>query len=406
VICAEIIGHMKTTRSQSHTDKLKASKKNNFLNKILSSNFSNEYLDAPIVNGFKENQTTTTLRFYIDQIKAGKDNNQLIREGISKHVISFFSNYTRGKITLTKIDFEKEYLAGKSLLEIGEIYKLSKENVSFLRQLYEIDRKGASYINRKKTESPLTDRQKEIIIGSLMGDACRASPTGASVKFKHSEKQKAYITWKFNELENISSKYSFQTKSYFHEVFKANYNYTVFYTNANSDIEIILKEFYQGADKQPTQNLIDQISPLSLAVWYMDDGMTDFGARPSEPDKDLTKITPVAQICTDSFNKTELDMTILWLKNKYNISARLRSHYKSNETRYRIVINNESVKDFFDLIRPHFIQEMLYKIDLNAYIAKRKRTGGSCKGYEKYTNEESEDFSIFSEIDNSNQIEG
>ena len=113
----------------------------------------------------------------------------------SKHLVQFYSNLSQGKIILSKIDFEREYEKGLSLDEISEKHKISRDDMSFLRQLYGLKVKGAKYINRKKIEIPLTQRQKDILYGSMMGDACKMS--NASVKFKQGFSQKDFLLWKY-----------------------------------------------------------------------------------------------------------------------------------------------------------------------------------------------------------------
>lgn len=53
----------------------------------------------------------------------------------------------------------------------------------------------------------LTQRQKAILIGSLLGDATMELRwKNARVRFDHSIHQKDYLFWKYNEFQNIATK--------------------------------------------------------------------------------------------------------------------------------------------------------------------------------------------------------
>ena len=51
----------------------------------------------------------------------------------------------------------------------------------------------------------LTKRQKQIIFGLLLGDAYlqKTGKKNARLRLEHSEKQIAYINWKYEKLSNI-----------------------------------------------------------------------------------------------------------------------------------------------------------------------------------------------------------
>lgn len=49
----------------------------------------------------------------------------------------------------------------------------------------------------------ISSREKEIILGSVLGDMHIAMlKTNARLEIAHSEKQKEYVLWKYNELKN------------------------------------------------------------------------------------------------------------------------------------------------------------------------------------------------------------
>jgi len=354
--------------SEESIEKMKKAK----LNRISSQYnwvIAEPYLDVEIKNGsVKRINKYITLREFKENIEKGISSIDMDRDGISRKIVQFFSNFVQGKIELTKEQFEKDYWNGKSLDEISKEYKIPREDITQLRQLYNIKRKGATYINRKKTEVPLTQRQKEILYGSLMGDAKRQHTEWlSSAGFGHCEAQKDYLMWKYIEFSNIVSENSLRFNE---DIDKRRGNRTAgyrFYTMANSDVEIILTQFYGGGKKIITQEILNNLTSLSVAVWMMDDGTVDWKYRMRKENK--WGISPEIKICTDSFSDEECSLIIEWFKNKYNIDSHIRYHNKGKFP--RVVIKSTSVQDFFKLIEPHIIPSMRYKIDYEAWKKSR-----------------------------------
>lgn len=321
--------------------------------------YAEPYLDKEVKNGsVKRINQYITLREFKDNILSGLSINDMVSQGISRKVLQFFSNFCQGKIKLTKEEFEQCYLHGFSMDKISKMFEVTREDLTCLRQLYGIKRKGATYINRKKTEVKLTIRQKELIYGSLMGDAKRNDKRyGASVGFCHSDKQEDYLKWKYKELENLCNESSLKKYSNFDKRSKNTSIGWRFYTKANTEIENIISQFYKE-DKQITKEILDNLTDFSLAVWYMDDGSTSFSS------KNGWNTTPEVRICTDSFSKESCDNIVKWFKEKWNIDSHIRERglNKEKNMKHRIIIKSTSVYDFFDLIRPHIIDSMKYKI--------------------------------------------
>ncbi len=358
------------TLTKEAIEKMKASK----LSKLLSKYnwvLAEPYLNVEIKNGAAKRTTRyITLREFKTNIMSGLSINDMGSTGISRKVLQFFSNFCQGKIKLTKEQFEESYKKGMSLEEICEEFSVTREDLTCLRQLYDIKRRGATYINRKKTEQELTQRQKDILYGSMMGDAKRNHTQWNSIAcFKHSDKQENYLKWKFEEFRSVSKKETlkFSISSDTREEYKNHHGSWSFYTKANSDIEECMDKFYGGGKKEITRDILDHLSELSLAVWYMDDGTTAFSHN-----RMLStgyNITPEVKLCTDSFSEQSCDNIVEWFKEKWNIDSHKRKNRigKKGENQYRIIIDSTSVSRFFDLIRPYIIPSMLYKVDYEEY---------------------------------------
>lgn len=315
------------------------------------------YLDVKIENGSTGRQKEhISFRQFKEMLESGKSLKDIIRLGVSKHLVYFMGNFAQSKIRLTKEEFEKDYLSGLSLKEIAKKHEINYEDITFLRQLYDINRKGAKFIHRKKTEVPLTQRQLDILYGSMLGDAKKVSLSAAG--FGHSGKQKDYLFWKFNEFESVASKKSLKFGQYYDNRFKKQYVFWRFYTHANTDIETCISEFYANGEKQVTMNILNKLSPLSIAVWYMDDGYTNWSKKGAKPS---------CNFCTDSFGLDACEMICDWFDFKWSIKAHPRARCLE-KGHYRVVVNAVSAYDFIDLIKDHVIHPMLYKVKSNINV--------------------------------------
>ena len=117
-----------------------------------------------------------------------------------------------------------------------------------------------------KTVGSLTQFQKSVIIGSILGDGYLRivrGRTNAFLEINHSFNQKEYVDWKYSVLKNIS-------RSRPHERFgngdRVAYR---FFTKQHPEITKLYRKFYINGRKVVPRIQIDAII---LAVWYMDDG--------------------------------------------------------------------------------------------------------------------------------------
>ena len=322
------------------------------------------YMDAQIDNGSaNRKKKPITLR----EFKALLDSGQSVLDirknsGISKTIVQFFCNFLQGKIKLTKEEFEREYLSGMELEEIANKHSITREDISVLRQMYGIKRKGATFINRKQTEMLITDEQRQIIYGSLMGDAKKVS--SSAIGFGHSTKQTDYLVWKYEKMIGIRSEDSLKNSS---TIDKRSGNIISdwrFYTKANSDIEKIIEQFYKTGTKEVTLEILNNLTPLSIAVWYMDDGSTDLMERKANAQ-------PVYSFCTDSFSLSSCCKIVDWFLDRYLIKTYLRQRGCRKEEgthMFRIIVDIESNEKFKQLIQPYLLPMFEYKIRTEEYI--------------------------------------
>ena len=117
------------------------------------------------------------------------------------------------------------------------------------------------------TVGSLTQFQKSVIIGSILGDGyIRIVPKrkDAFLEINHSIKAKQYVDWKYSVLKNICQS---PPKERIIDEKRTAYR---FFTKQHKEITEFLKLFYKNGKKTIPSSL--QFDPLILAVWFMDDG--------------------------------------------------------------------------------------------------------------------------------------
>lgn len=117
-----------------------------------------------------------------------------------------------------------------------------------------------------------TKRRKSILYGMILGDGYlqKTGKKNARLRLEHSKKQKEYIFWKVKQLPGL-----FQGKPKFLKRIHPNgrvYEYYRHQSNSTPFLGKLKKVFYGKRGKEIPENIGDFLSPLALAVWYMDDG--------------------------------------------------------------------------------------------------------------------------------------
>lgn len=220
----------------------------------------------------------------------------------------------------------------------------------------------------------ISDRQLEIINGSLLGDGTltKVINNNRNSKFMegHGLSQKEYLQWKLNELAPISS-FLKDVQSYapvnvngkFIDADKNRIITTcVMSTYVNKFLTQLEKKWYlRDSENNYTYNSLGRrikivpsdlkLSPLSMAVWYMDDGT-------------LCVTNRQAWLYTMGFTHNECWFLIELMKKTFNINY---LNVVKIKNMYSILIKSRSFVDFIQIIKPNITDCMKYKVDLSLY---------------------------------------
>lgn len=198
--------------------------------------------------------------------------------------------------------------------------------------------------NHELRAVPFTQRQKEIATGSLLGDAyLRPSGNSFSLSFTHGEKQKSYLDWKRNEFQNFVTQENYYCNT---REFRGNRPCYSFSTINHPYLAELHDMCYHSGKKDVCEEWANQLSTLSLAVWYMDDGS-------------INKRYRTIVLCTNSFSQKGQLLLIDCLGANFGVKAVLEPR-RNHQTVLRI--NASQSKHFLELVSPHIPDCMSYKL--------------------------------------------
>jgi len=195
----------------------------------------------------------------------------------------------------------------------------------------------------------LNDREMSVLIGTILGDAhVEQYPKDARIGIMHSLKQKEFVEWKYQELRRFVKMKPMQSE-YFDPRYGKKYFWRRFQTRRFPEFKELADIFYEGKTKIIPRTISQILThPLSLAVWYMDDG----GRRNDCHGMFLNTL---------SYSKTEQVRLQKCLLENFGINTRI--HWITDG--FRLYIPTADAKKFSILIGPHIIPSMIYKLPYN-----------------------------------------
>ncbi len=202
---------------------------------------------------------------------------------------------------------------------------------------------------------PLSDRTKEVILGTLLGDGSlkkQKNYANVRIQFRHSEKDSEYFFWKAKQLQEIAGNKSVNLQK--PDGYSKN-NKLRFLSRALP----ALTQLHELTHKKNTLRIrrmwLNNMTPLSLAIWWCDDGsLIGEGGRKGV-------------FCTDGFDKESVKVLAQYLDKVWNIRTKVapvgRKRDGKQEQYWRLWIQSpEELKKFLRIIIPHIpVKSMLRK---------------------------------------------
>jgi len=324
-----------------------------------------------IVPSHRKNKRFSSIDEYSSFLKINRWGvREFASNGYSKVQVGFFNFVLKGKMTISKEEFVRLYCGDFiELKAIAHQYGIPNEYMTFVREHFGIKRIGAKGLCRGRSELDFTDRQKQIVIGSLMGDGMVTS--GGHFQEKHGMSQYGYLNWKFSELkEHCLDGFNIKIDEYYDDRYDKGYLSAALRTRNHRYFKYLRKKMYVNEVKCVPQTILDSIDELGLAVWYMDDGSVTFLFDEDDYGHTIAEV----KLYTCSFTDDDNERIVKWLMDRWGIEARICYKKPGNINPY-IYMYKESAATFLDLTRCYAVHPMEYKFDPYEWIGHRYLRG-------------------------------
>ena len=203
-------------------------------------------------------------------------------------------------------------------------------------------------IEEYKKTLKLSEFQRQVLIGTLLGDGCLETQNRGRtyrLKIEHSMTQKDYVDWKYKVFKNFTLSEPRIHKRISYGLVRENY---CFSTVSHGSLRFYGQQFYKNGKKMMPKIIYKMITPLALAVWFMDDGSIK------------SKQHRALVIHSQSFNKQDLLNIIEVLDKKYGIKLTLRK--REDGSGYVLYLLSKTVSKFIDLVKEYVLPSMEYKL--------------------------------------------
>jgi recombination protein RecA len=201
-------------------------------------------------------------------------------------------------------------------------------------------------------EHRLSDQQWQVILGSVMGDGNlspnRRDGTGVRFRMGHGAKQEAYLDWKVSLLGNTKHARTTNAKG---AVFAD-------FTPLPELDEVRQVVYFGDGKKHLTWDYLKALTPLALAIWYMDDG--GFTVRSKGVQARTEGGTGRVEICVEAFSEGSRERLVEYLQDTHGLDVKLRSAGKRKVS--VLQFSTEASAKFQKLVAPYIHDSMAYKL--------------------------------------------
>jgi hypothetical protein len=186
---------------------------------------------------------------------------------------------------------------------------------------------------------------QQVILGTLLGDGSiyRPSERTRGFSFNHSVAQAGYFDFKKMLLGDL-----------FHECkgFRGGYEGSQENRRGNSIVnaaisDLIMKYCERDGKKSVNKLWLDELDPLGIAIWYMDDGSVDFN----------DKQRPRIRFSTQNFSMLEARVAQNMFCERFGVDSEIADY--SGPT---LCLTADGTERLFSLIFPYICESMKYKL--------------------------------------------
>lgn len=268
-----------------------------------------------------------------------------VRKELKNNVIwrrKYISDFTNEQIEKVINMFD----GGCSVKQIAQTFEISAPSISRLLAFNNrVPICSAKKYNRLRNIS-ISSKQKQIIIGHLLGDGCiyRDGPNSMyKIEISQKEGHEQYFHWKINMFSPFVNNWR---RNYDKRGNSVMLHAT---TICHQEIKEFADMFYLANREKIVPKKIDIfMTPLALAIWIMDDGSLNAGVN--------------MRIATMQFShESHIELQNL-LERCFNVKSKIMKFKYKDKIYNQLTLNKKNTQILSDIISPYVIDCMMYKI--------------------------------------------
>jgi recombination protein RecA len=198
----------------------------------------------------------------------------------------------------------------------------------------------------------LGDQQWQVILGSLMGDGNispnRSGRSGVRFRLGHGARQAAYLYWKVSLFGNIE-----------HTLHTGSRGAVFADFTPLPELEELRRAVYFGdGRKHLSWDYLKALTPLALAVWYLDDG--SFTVRSEGLQERTSGGSGRIEICVEAMSEGSRQRLVEYLRETHALDVRLTLRGRSRKA--VLQFSTAATARFQELVGPYVPASMEYKL--------------------------------------------
>jgi recombination protein RecA len=196
----------------------------------------------------------------------------------------------------------------------------------------------------------LSEQQWQVVLGSVMGDGNlspnRRGRSGVRFRLGHGAQQAAYLDWKVSLLGNIDVSRRVDGRG---AVFA---DFTPL-----PELDELQRAVYLGdGRKHLSWDYLKALTPLALAVWYMDDG--GFTLRSKGVQERTRGGSGRIEICVEAMAEGSRQRLVGYLRDSHDLDVKLVSKADKSV----LVFTTEATVKFQEIVAPYVHESMAHKL--------------------------------------------
>lgn len=269
-----------------------------------------------------------------------------IRKILKNNKIKWRRNYLSDLNEVQITDIIYRYKNNQTINEIADWYEFSSPAISRLLKSKNINVISSSRKYDILRETPINNIQRQVIVGTLLGDGCLYKDNIKSnykLSFGHCEAQEEYFHWKIAMLDPFINTFRKSPDK------RGNSIMLQTATICHQDFNAFANLFYdKNRIKHIPKNLDMYLTPLALAIWIQDDGNLNNNVN--------------MRIATMGFTEEENYLLRDYLLRCFFLKSKVMGFKYKNKQYYQLSLNKENTQKLSNIIRPYVTDSMKYKI--------------------------------------------